>query len=73
MKVRSACSEEFEVKVGAHQGSGLSPRLFAIVVDVITEKARRGVVDELQYANDFVLVSETMKDLKDFGIGRKHR
>ena len=43
--------EEFEVKVGVHQGSVLSPLLFAIVADVITENARRGVANELLYAN----------------------
>ena len=43
----------------------LSPLLFAIVVDLITENARRGVVDELLYADDFVLMSETMEDLKE--------
>ena len=37
--MRSAYSEEFEVKVGVHQGFVLLPLLFAIVVDVITEKA----------------------------------
>ena len=41
VKMRSAYSEEFEVKVGVHQESVLSPLLFAIVVDVITENARR--------------------------------
>ena len=41
VRVGSAYSEEFEVKVGVHQGSVLSPLLFAIVVDVITENARR--------------------------------
>ena len=40
VKVGSAYSEEFKVKVGVHQGSVLSPLLFAIVVDVITENAR---------------------------------
>ena len=37
VKVRSAYLEEFEEKVGVHQGSVLSPLLLAIVVNVITE------------------------------------
>ena len=60
VRVGSAYSEEFEVKVGVHQGSVLSPLLFAIVVDVITENARRGVVNELLYADDLVIMSEDM-------------
>ena len=47
----------------------LSPLLFAVVVDVITENARRSVVNELLYADDLVLMSKTMEDL---GIGRVH-
>ena len=65
VRVGSAYSEEFEVKVGVHQGSVLSPLLSAIVVDVITENARRGVVNELLYADDLVIMSETMEDLKE--------
>ena len=65
VRVGSAYSEEFEVKVGVHQGSVLSPLLFAIVLDVITENAIRGVVNELLYENGLVL-------MKDFGIGRMH-
>ena len=42
----------------------LSPLLLAIVVDVTTENARRGVVDELLYADDLVFMSEDMEDLK---------
>ena len=61
----SAYSEEFEVKVGVYQGSLLSPLLFAIVVDVITENARRGVVNELLYGDDFVLVSKDVEDFKE--------
>ena len=64
VRVGSAYSEEFEVKVGVHQGSVLSPLLFAIVVDVITENARRGVVNELPYADDLVIMSKDMEDLK---------
>ena len=65
VRVGSAYSEELEVKVGVHQGSVLSPSLFAIVVDVITENARRGVVNKLLYADDLVLMHETMEDLKE--------
>ena len=42
----SAYSKEFQVKVGVNQGSVLSPLLFAVVVDVITENTRKGVVNE---------------------------
>ena len=41
VRVGSAYSEEFEVKVCEYQGSVLSPLLFVTVVDVITENARR--------------------------------
>ena len=43
----------------------LSPFLLAIVVNVITENARRGVVNELLYADELVLMSETTEDLKE--------
>ena len=36
-----------------------------MVVDVITENARRGVVNELLYADDLVFMSEDMVDLKE--------
>ena len=48
----SELSEEFEVKVGMHQGSKLSPFLSAVVVDVVTELA-------LLNADDLVLMRET--------------
>ena len=61
VKMGSAYSEEFEVKVGVHQGSVLRPLLFVIVVDFITKDAGRNVVNALRYANDLVLMSETME------------
>ena len=39
VRVNSELSEEFVVKVGIHQGSVLSPFIFALVVDVVTEFA----------------------------------
>ena len=65
VKVGSAYSDEFEVKVSVQQGSVLSPLLFAIVVDVITENARRGVVNELLHAHNLVLMSKDSENLKE--------
>ena len=42
VKVGSEFSEEFHVAVGVHQGSFLSPFLFAIVVDVMIMNAKEG-------------------------------
>ena len=65
VRVGSELSEEFAVKVGVHQGSVLSPLIFAIVIDVVTESARQGLMNEMLYADDLVLMSETMEGLRD--------
>ena len=48
------------------QGSVLSHFLCAVVEDVVTELATVGVLGELLYTDDFVLMSETTK-----GLGNK--
>ena len=65
VRVDSELSEEFEVKVGMHQGSVLSPFIFAVVVDVVTELAREGALSELLYADDLILMSETIEGLRN--------
>ena len=65
VRVGLELSEEFEVKVGVHQGSVLSPLVFAIVVDVVTESVRNGLMSEMLYADDLVLMSETMEGLRE--------
>ena len=40
VRVDSELSWEFEIKVGMHQGSVLSPFCFVIVVDVVTRLVR---------------------------------
>ena len=55
------------MRVGVHQGSVLSPLIFAIVVDVATEHAREGLLNEILYANDLALMSESLEDLRERG------
>ena len=57
-------TEPFEVKVGLHQGSILSPLLFIIVMDVVTREIREGLPWELLYADDLVLIAESEDELK---------
>ena len=63
--VGSGLSEEFFVKVGVHQGSVLSPLLFAMVIDEVTENARKGWMKQILYADDLVLMGETMEELRE--------
>ena len=62
VRVDSELSKLFEVNVGMHQGSVLLPFLFSVVV---TEFASEGVLSELLYADDLVLLSETIEGLRD--------
>ena len=64
VRVESELSEESEVKVGMHQVSVLLPFVYAVVVDVVTEFTKEGVLSELLYADDLVLMSETIEELR---------
>ena len=50
VRVGEGYSEEFEVKVGVHQGSVLSPLLFIIVLEALSREFRSGVPWEDLYA-----------------------
>ena len=65
VRVGLGLCEEFEVKVGVHQGSAIVPLLFAIVVDKIMESVRNGLMSEMLYAEDLVLTSEKMEGLRE--------
>ena len=65
VRVGLELSEDFQVKIGVHQGSVLSPLLFVIVADVITESVRNGLMSEMLFADDLVLTSKTMEGLRE--------
>ena len=55
-------SEEFEVKVGVHQGSVLSPLLFIIVLEALSREFRSGVPREDLYADDLLIIAESLEE-----------
>ena len=64
VKVEYTRSESFDVKVGVHQGSILSPLLFALVMDEVTKDIREGVTKEMRYADDIVLVGDNWEEVE---------
>ena len=46
-----------------HQGSVLLPLLFAIVAYVVMNKIKEGMLQEILYADDIVLIAESMSEL----------
>ena len=58
-------SKEFEVKVGVHQGSVLSPLLFTIVLEALSRHFRKGLPLELFDADDLVLLADSREILME--------
>ena len=62
VRVGEGYSEEFEVKVGVHQGSVLSPLLCIIVLEALSREFRSGVPWEDLYADDLVIIAESLEE-----------
>ncbi|KAK3570621.1 hypothetical protein QTP86_023816, partial [Hemibagrus guttatus] len=58
-------TEEFKVEVGLHQGSALSPFLFAIVMDQLSEEVRQESPWTMMFADDIVIRSESREQVEE--------
>ena len=67
-KVRSAAGESgsFNMDVGLHQGSALSPYLFLILMDVLTEGVRKEIPESMMFADDIVLCGGREVDMTEY-------
>ena len=65
IKLTEGESKEFEVKVGVHQGSVLSPLLFIIVLEALSREFRGELPWELLYADDLALLAESERVLME--------
>ena len=60
VRINNIFSDSFSVGVGVHQDSVLSPLLFVIVLEALSRAHRTGCPWEMLYADDLVLVSESL-------------
>ncbi|KAK3539406.1 hypothetical protein QTP70_006469 [Hemibagrus guttatus] len=58
-------TEEFKVEVGLHQGSALSPFLFAMVKDQLSEEVRQESPWTMMFADDIVICSESREQVEE--------
>ncbi|KAK3511140.1 hypothetical protein QTP70_032093 [Hemibagrus guttatus] len=58
-------TEEFKVEVGLHQGSALSPFLFAVVMDQLSEEVRQESPWTMMFADDIVICSESREQVEE--------
>ena len=49
----------FAITIGLHQGSALSPYLFALVIDELTRRIQEEVPRCMLFVDDVVLIDET--------------
>ena len=62
VQVGKGLSEEFEVKVGEHQGSVLSPLLFIIVLEALSREFQAGEPWEDLYTDDLVIIADSVEE-----------
>ena len=57
-------AKSFKVKVGLHQGLGLSPFLFAMIMERLTDEVRREPPWTMLFADDIVICEETREEVE---------
>lgn len=57
-----ALTDGFKVEVGLHQGSALSPFLFAMVMDRMTDEVRQKSQWTMMFVDDNMVCSESRKE-----------
>lgn len=58
-------SKSFDIEVGVHQGSALSPLLFNTIMNYLTERIQKPLPWNLLYADDVALISDNEQEAQD--------
>ena len=64
MRCAVGTTESFKVKVGLHQGSALSPFLFAVIMDRLTDEVRRKTPYTMLFADEIVICEEAREEVQ---------
>ena len=67
-RVRTPVGEtiDFPIRIGLHQGSALSPYLFNLVIDALTESIQEEIPKCMLFADDIVILG--IQKMKLIGI-----
>ena len=57
-------TESFKVKIGLHQRSALSPFMFVVIIDRLTDEVRRYPPWTILFADDIVICQETREEVE---------
>ena len=57
-------TESFKVKIGLHQGLALSPFLFAVIMDRLTDEVRRESPWKMLFSDDIVICEEIREEVE---------
>jgi hypothetical protein len=63
VRSQDGATKDFSITIGLHQGSNLSPYLFTLVLDVLTEHIQELASRCMLIADDVVLLRESREEL----------